>query len=509
MLKTKLNQSIRFKFMIIMSFILLAGTVLISLIIATNEGKMLRLSLMSTGQSLVSYIAQISGEPLVINDSTKLDDIVMGATREDDIVYAIICDKEGVLLTSEYASINYNMDSARSILLKFARDHDVKELIDIIKRRESIIEISNPILMGQAMISNQVVGWATIGISTHNIHHTLLRTIVFIIVLNTLLAIVVIIVLYFISNKMVFDPLDKIVDASDRLAKGDLTTEVNIKSTGEIKTLVDSFNSMVRDLEKVTVSLRKSRDELDLRVEQRTAALEKANIELRQIPSKLLAVLEEERRRLASELHDSIGQTLAAIKFRLEMVLKLMVEGDGTAASKHLEQFVPILQRSIEETRCIYMGLRPSMLDTHGLFATLEWQRRECMGLYPDRHIELETGIAEEEIPESLKISIFRIAQESLNNVAKHSSAEWVDISLSKSGDGIELVVSDDGVGMDLDLIMQTRTGRSLGLTGMRERAELTGGKFTIESTLGEGTTIRVFWPIEAEDQHQDSSAIQ
>ncbi|MGA2228290.1 MAG: hypothetical protein ABSH41_27975, partial [Syntrophobacteraceae bacterium] len=74
MLKTKLNQSIRFKFMIIMSFILLAGTVLISFIIATNEGRMLRLSLVSTGQSLVSYIAQISGEPLVINDSTKLDD---------------------------------------------------------------------------------------------------------------------------------------------------------------------------------------------------------------------------------------------------------------------------------------------------------------------------------------------------------------------------------------------------------------------------------------------------
>jgi hypothetical protein len=143
MLKTKLNQSIRFKFMIIMSFILLAGTVLISLIIATNEGSMLKLSLVSTGQSLVSYIAQISGEPLVINDSAKLDDIVMGATREDDIVYAIICDKEGVPLTSEYASINYNMDSARSILLKFARDHDVKELVDIIKRQESRVNYRN------------------------------------------------------------------------------------------------------------------------------------------------------------------------------------------------------------------------------------------------------------------------------------------------------------------------------------------------------------------------------
>src|SRR5271169_1667907 len=109
MLKTKLNQSIRFKFMIVMSFILLAGTVLISFIIATNEGRVLRNSLMSTGQSLVSYIAQISGDPLVMKDSIRLDDIVMGATRGNDIVYAIIYDKQGVPLTSQYASINYNM----------------------------------------------------------------------------------------------------------------------------------------------------------------------------------------------------------------------------------------------------------------------------------------------------------------------------------------------------------------------------------------------------------------
>ena len=103
------------------------------------------------------------------------------------------------------------------------------------------------------------------------------------------------------------------------------------------------------------------------------------------------------------------------------------------------------------------------------------------MKLYPERHIELEAGIAEEEIPESLKVNIFRIAQEALNNIAKHSKAEWVDISLSKNGGEIELVVSDDGVGMNLDLILQTSTARSLGLTSMRERTELTGGSFSIE----------------------------
>jgi signal transduction histidine kinase len=143
------------------------------------------------------------------------------------------------------------------------------------------------------------------------------------------------------------------------------------------------------------------------------------------------------------------------------------------------------------------------MLDSKGLLATLEWLRQECMKLYPERHIELESGVAEEEIPKSLKVNIFRIAHEALNNIAKHSKAEWVDILLSKNVSGIELAVSDDGVGMDLDIIMQTSTATSLGLTSMRERAELTGGSFSIESTPGEGTTIRAFWPIEAEDQLQ------
>jgi signal transduction histidine kinase len=249
------------------------------------------------------------------------------------------------------------------------------------------------------------------------------------------------------------------------------------------------------------IYLRKSRDELDLLVQKRTAELGKANEELRQIPSRLISAQEEERKRLASELHDSIGQTLSALKLWVETILQLRDEGKDIAAFGHLEQFVPILQRSIEETRNIYMGLRPTMLDNMGLLATLEWLRQECMKLYPERHIELEAGIPEKEVPENLKVNIFRIAQEALNNVAKHGKAEWVDVSLSKNGGGIELVVSDDGVGMDLDIITQTSTTTSLGLTSMRERAELTGGIFSIESSPGKGTTIRAYWPTEAEDQ--------
>ncbi len=271
---------------------------------------------------------------------------------------------------------------------------------------------------------------------------------------------------------------------------------------GEIRGVLGTYEDITVQ-KRAEEELRESRDALDLRVQERTAELEKANEQLRQIPSKLISVQEEERKRLASDLHDSIGQTLSAVKFWVEMALKLRDVGDSCAALSHLEQFVPILQRSIEETRHIYMGLRPSMLDNEGLLATLEWLCRECMKLYPERHIEFEAAIAEEKIPESLKVNIFRIAQEALNNIARHSRAEWVDISLSKSTGEIRLVVSDDGVGMDQELILRTNTARSLGLTSMRERAELTGGSFSIESAPGEGTTITACWPIEVEDRPQ------
>jgi len=249
--------------------------------------------------------------------------------------------------------------------------------------------------------------------------------------------------------------------------------------------------------------LRKSRDQLELRVQERTTELQntnnelrKANEELRQIPSRLIAAQEEERKRLASELHDSIGQTLAALKFRTEFILNSLRKGEVEDGLKATEEFIPTLQRSIEETRAIYMGLRPKMLEDFGVIAALRWYREELILLCPERHIEIDMSIEEHEIPKSLHVPIFRIAQEALNNVTKHSGAEWADVSLSLNGNGIELVVSDDGIGMDVDLILQSSTARSLGLTGMKERAELSGGKFTIDSTPGEGTTVRVCWAV-------------
>ena len=227
---------------------------------------------------------------------------------------------------------------------------------------------------------------------------------------------------------------------------------------------------------------------------RRTAELESANKNLRQVPSRLIAAQENERNRLAGDLHDSIGQTLAALKYRIELVITTLERQQLQQSIQLLREFVPILQRSINETRAIYMGLKPIMLADNGILATLEWNRRELLKLYPDQHVELEIAIKEENIPEDVKTPVFRIVQEALNNTSKHSNAEWVAVRLASNNGTIELEIRDDGIGMDLDYIIRSRTAKTLGLIGMRERAALTGGEFTIESTPNEGTTVKVVW---------------
>lgn len=240
--------------------------------------------------------------------------------------------------------------------------------------------------------------------------------------------------------------------------------------------------------------LRRSRDEMELRVLERTAELELANEKLRLVPSRLIEAQENERQRLAVDLHDSIGQTLAALKFRLEHVITTLEKREFQRALRLMDEFVPVLQLSIDETRAIYMGLKPTMLSEHGILSTLAWYRHEILKLYPKQHIELETAIEEADIPEELKTTIFRIVQEALNNTFKHGKPEWVDVRLASNEGAIVLEISDDGIGMDLDCIMESVTAKSLGLIGMRERTELTGGEFTIRSAPNAGTSVKAVW---------------
>jgi len=211
---------------------------------------------------------------------------------------------------------------------------------------------------------------------------------------------------------------------------------------------------------------------------------------LRHLSSELLTVQESERKRIGREIHDGIGQTLAAIKFALENKLGQM-RGGAASPEASIENIISLAQNGIEESRRIQMDLRPSILDDLGILATLSWFTREFQKVYSHISIEKEIDIQENEVPDSLRIALFRVIQEALNNTAKHSKADLVRLSLGKKEDKIELNIEDNGMGFDLE-----NYRKGLGLTSMRERTELSGGSFAIESTPGKGTTIKAQWPI-------------
>ena len=225
-------------------------------------------------------------------------------------------------------------------------------------------------------------------------------------------------------------------------------------------------------------------------------ALRKSDKELRVLSNQLLSAEEKERKRIARELHDGIGQALSAIKFSVESTLLELRTATNPIDLGSLEAVIPLTQKTIEEVRRIVKDLRPSILDDLGILATIGWFCREFQNVYAGIRVETTINIEEHEIRLYLKTTIYRIMQEALNNVAKHSKANFVHLQLKKSEPGLDLSIYDNGRGFNLDRVIALKTSRrGFGLASMRERAELSGASFSIDAAPGEGTTIRIRWP--------------
>jgi len=218
---------------------------------------------------------------------------------------------------------------------------------------------------------------------------------------------------------------------------------------------------------------------------------------LKILSSQLLNAKEDERKRISQELHDSVGQYLTSIKFHAENTLSQMEKKSSRAGLEALKNTIPIIQTTIDEVRRISMDLRPSTLDDLGILATISWFCREFQLVYKNIRINQTIDIEERDVPEHLKIIIFRTIQESLNNVAKHSQADAADITLLKRDGNIELTIADNGKGFDAqEKLMSEDYNRGLGLASMEERAELSGGIFSIDSVKGLGTLIMTTWRV-------------
>ena len=214
--------------------------------------------------------------------------------------------------------------------------------------------------------------------------------------------------------------------------------------------------------------------------------------QLKFLSEKLLEIGEKERGLIAGELHDGIKSQLCAIKYALEEKLLRMGGNDVQEMGIPLEKIVLWTKDTINETGRICTELRSELLDDLGILDAIRWTCRQFKDTYSDTQLHLRLDLEEALIPQSLKLVIYRIVQEALNNVAKHAKAENVRVLLKKVPDGLSLLIMDDGKGFDME---NPEFQKGLGLESMQSRTEIVSGRFLLESTPGEGTRIECFWP--------------
>ena len=284
-----------------------------------------------------------------------------------------------------------------------------------------------------------------------------------------------------IFSRSISKPIKTLINTAEIFGKGNLQYRADIRSEDEFGLLFATFNTMADKIMKNT-------SELKLEIDDRKHISDQLMIsreQLRSLSSHLQTVREEERKLIAREIHDELGQALNTLKLKLSLIKQSGLknnENDSTA----LNEALMLIDSTINSVRRIITELRPQLLDDLGLTAAIEWQVNEFS---KNNHIDCSLKIVPDEIrtDSEKSIALFRILQEALTNIARHSEATCVDITLLGKETSIEMTIVDNGKGVSDDNL---NNSKSFGLMGIRERARYFGGIVVIQSVPSQGTTI-------------------
>ena len=425
------------------------------------------------GISIARDVAARAADLILLEDVVSLRDLVLNTlTSSKDVRYIFVLDGHGNVLAHTFGHfLPPDLQPANSGN-EYPRGFRVQHLAS----EEGILrDVAVPIFEGRA-------GVVRIGVSEERLERTLTRTTQQLLLLVAAVSLLGVLAAY-LPTAILTRPLVELRDLTRAVGKKDFTPRARVRFGDEIGQLAAAFNAMVENLERGDTERSRLLDELRAKELLRRELLEK-----------VISAQEDERKRVARELHDETSQSLAS----LMVGLKVLESADRLeeVRGKALE-LRSIADRVLRGVHDLAWELRPSLLDSLGLAAAIQRSAEEYgerLGLSIDCQL---TGFNQRRLPPEVETAVYRIVQEALTNAAKHAHAIRVSVVLRHRGTSLLAIVEDDGGGFDVEAVLgAAAVEKRLGLFGMSERAALLGGRFSVESAPGRGTTVFVEIPL-------------
>ncbi len=455
-------MSLRFKIVVAIAGLILAlglaGTLHARLTLSGFSQDELERRALALSLDIESHASEL----LLTNDVyglyNRINEVVL---NNDDVRYVIVFDAEGNVRASTFPQgLPLGLREANSLAAG-----QESSLASLSTSDGLVLDVAYPVLDGE-------VGAIRLGLSQQRLEEQVGALTFNLLALTGAVLLASLLVGYLLATFLT-RPLSRLAEAARAVGRGELSQRVDVSDQSEVGQVAVAFNAM-------------------------TQTLQEKEEERRQLMARVMAAHEEERKRIARELHDDAGQALTSLLLGLKHIEDSSADSSNKAKAAELRS---LTAHTLDLMRDMAMELRPSTLDHLGLVAALERYVAE----YGRKHgLEADFdagGLDGARLEPQAETALYRIVQEALTNVVRHARARGVSVLLKRRESQAILVVEDDGVGFDVEAVRHHRAPAGvLGILGMEERALLVGGSLTIESQPGSGTAVFVEVPLEGED---------
>lgn len=473
------NISLYYKINILVIGMILVSGLLIGVIMLRTTSQLLENQLDKRGIEIANSLASLSGNDILLEDYFSISDrLNKTKNNNEEVRYILVTDSTGRILVTTFP--NGLPEGLGDIWKPVDTKNDLTYEIKQFDSNEGIIrEIFFP-------VENGTIGFIRIGMSentTQNLLKEKFQEILFTVLLVCALAAIG-------ANRLSYllvQPVRTLLEAAWEIQKGNYNVRLNVQSADEVGNLAKAFNAMAHSLRKKNSENRRLLRKLKAKEVLRTSLIRR-----------LFTVKEDEQRRLSRELHDETGQCMASLLAYIKVLdTKMTTDEQRTLLCEARNVTVSVL----EGIRKMAVELRPPALDYLGVVAAME---KYILNFSQQYAVEVSfiPPLDKLIISNNLAVSLYRILQESLTNIARHAKAKKAEVVITQDETSVCMKISDNGQGMCDDAIEIARQNDRLGLFGMQERAELLGGTFQIGSIKGKGTIITVILPIGSEESY-------